>query len=216
MKKNIFLIIVAALFFAGCKQPDVINNYYYNTPENGNIGSSGSAGNASGAVSVYPGVDDCDPRPGKIYYSDGSVSEFYDKTKTPVGIVVNLTDEGKVKYIVGLKDSEIPVDYKVAQTFTGEYDANCDFAKGKWKLPTNKTGMLIGNVSDLINKGITNVVVAGFTGNIAKLKNTNYHTSTQSDSSTYMICFNPIIGGYYVTSGIKLALAVLDVSALSN
>lgn len=206
MKKSLLLIAAFGFLFLGCKP--VVNNYYTTYSSNG-----GSSGN-SNATSMYPGVEDNVARPGKIYYSDGTVSEFYNKDKTPVGIVANLTDDGNVKYIIGLKKYG-QISTSSARSYAKSYDAECNFNKEKWEIPDINMFDFISASADLINNGVTNLLVAGYTKSLGKVHNMNYWAfGSANPGDGYAAACNPITlsSGKNFTSA--CLILILDVSAL--
>ena len=195
MLKKFFFTSMLFLLFAGCKTAvscDCTCN------DNNNGGGSTQVVYTSGTTK-YPGVEDSVPRVGKIYYSDGSVREFYNSAKTPVGIVAFLKADGSVKAITGLYSNIRGLVYSDALTYVKNYDAGCDFHKGKWQLLSRDDAGELYSGFEYIRYGFDQLIAGGYTGEVFKFGNSInmwvqkgnsdyylYHTAAGTVDSTSM------------------------------
>lgn len=107
---------------------------------------------------------------GKIVYSDGSVSEYYDSTKTAVGIVIAGKDDA-VKKIVSL--TETFSLWWEAKSWCNNYsDAS---GNSNWYLPSIEELNQLYAVKNTVNTAIDKIIAGG--GTATKL-GTDYYWSS--------------------------------------
>ena len=141
---------------------------------------------------------------GCIAYSDGSISEDYDSTKTPIGIVIEVSDEGVATKIVSLTETDAQwsteyvvtnatsetdgkVNMEAIQAIDGwgrEYPAfkwcdNYTDASGnsQWYLPAKDELNQLWAVKSYVNVAIDKIIAGG--GTATKLGIGYYWSSSQ-------------------------------------
>ena len=91
---------------------------------------------------------------GDIAYSDGSVSEEYDRNKTPVGIVIEVTN-GTAAKIVSLDETE--AEWGTAKKWCNNYtDAS---GSRDWHLPTKEELNQLYEAKDEVNVAIKKIII---------------------------------------------------------
>lgn len=110
---------------------------------------------------------------GDIVYSDGSISENYDNTKTPVGIVIDVS--GGVTKIVSLAETKAKWDE--AKTWCNNYsDAS---GNSNWYLPSKEELYQLYGVKNTVNRAIDKIIAGG--GTATKLGTGWYWSSSRYD-----------------------------------
>ena len=109
---------------------------------------------------------------GDIAYSDGSVSEEYDRTKIPIGIVIDVTN-GRVTKIVSL--DEIKANWQYAKECYSGYKNS--YGSHNWHLPSKKELNQLYKVKNAVNTAINKIIADG--GKAIKLSNESYWSSSQ-------------------------------------
>ena len=116
------------------------------------------------------------PKIGYIAYSNGSVSEEYDRTKIPVGIVIEVP-QGRFTKILSL--DETCSDWKDALEWCNNY---VDAAVSRnWRLPTQEEMWQLYEVKDAVNAAIDKITAGG--GIATKLNNESYWSSSQYNNN---------------------------------
>ena len=120
---------------------------------------------------------------GDIAYSDGSISENYDNIKTPIGIVIEVSDEGVATKIVSL--TETYANWYEAIRWCNNYmDAS---GNSNWDLPTKYELEQLYEVKNAVNRAIDKIIAGG--GTAKKLGTGWYWSSSQylNDYAWYQI-----------------------------
>lgn len=112
---------------------------------------------------------------GDIAYSDGSVSAVYDKTKKPVGIVIEERNNFATK-IVSLKETE--VSWYNAETWCNKY--RDESGNSNWYLPAKEELNQLYKVKDYVNAAISRIKSGG--GTAVSLSDNGYWSSSQDNS----------------------------------
>ena len=114
---------------------------------------------------------------GDIAYNDGSISKNYDNIKTPIGIVIEVSDEGVATKIVSL--TETSADWYEAIRWCNNYmDAS---GNSNWDLPTKDELDQLYEVKNAVNRSIDKIIVGG--GTATSLDNGWYWSSSQYHDS---------------------------------
>ena len=94
---------------------------------------------------------------GDIAYSDGSVSEEYDNTKIPIGIVIEVSDEGVATKIVSL--TETKANWNEAKRWCYNYrDAS---GSHDWHLPSKEELYQLYGMKNTVNTAIDEIIAGG-------------------------------------------------------
>ena len=113
---------------------------------------------------------------GDIAYSDGSISKNYDNTKTPIGIVIEVSDEGVATKIVSL--TETSANWYEAIRWCNNYmDVS---GNSNWDLPTKDELNQLYEVKNAVNRAIDKIIAGG--GTATSLDNGWYWSSSQCDN----------------------------------
>ena len=153
---------------------------------------------------------------GDIIYSDGSVSEDYDNTKTPIGIVIEVSDEGIVTKIVSLAGANATKwsTEKIVTKATSKTDGKanmeaiqaiegweekylafkwCDdytdaSGNSQWYLPAKNELNQLYKVKNYVNATIDKIIAGGGTATELSI---DFHWSSSecSDSNAYRQIF---------------------------
>ena len=146
---------------------------------------------------------------GYIAYSDGSISEEYDSTKTPIGIVIEVSDEGVATKIVSLTQTRPKWSTEnVTTNATSKTDGVANMAaiqniegweekypafkwcddytdasgNSEWYLPAKNELNQLYLVKDYVNAAIEKIIAGG--GTATSLSTDYYWSSSQHDSNT--------------------------------
>lgn len=112
---------------------------------------------------------------GDIAYNDGSISKNYDNIKTPIGIVIEVSDEGVATKIVSL--TETSADWYEAIRWCNNYmDAS---GNSNWDLPTKDELDQLYEVKNEANTAIDKIIAGG--GSATKL-GTGWYRSSSKDN----------------------------------
>lgn len=119
---------------------------------------------------------------GDIVYSDGSISENYDNTKTPIGIVIEKID-GVATKIVSLTETKAKWDE--AKSWCNNYmDAS---GNSNWDLPTMDELNQLYEVKNAVNRAIDKIIAGG--GTATSLDNGWYWSSSQDNNYYGYACY---------------------------
>ena len=114
---------------------------------------------------------------GDIAYSDGSVSAEYDRTKTPIGIVIVVQNNVATK-IVSL--TETTVKWNKADNWCEYYRDKS--GNSEWYLPTKDELLQLYGVRKYVNAAIYKIIVGG--GTATSLDNGYYWSSSEGYSDS--------------------------------
>ena len=190
----------------------------YRCIRGGSCGSSRALSSCDGQYSAYSRLVGCGFRVvrtvdiftsliGCIAYSDGSISEDYDNTKTPIGIVIEVSDDGVATKIVSLTETDAQwstesgvtnatsktdgaANMEAIQAIEGwgrEYPAfkwcdNYTDASGnsQWYLPAKDELNQLWAVKSYVNVAIDKIIAGG--GTATKLGIGYYWSSSQNNN----------------------------------
>ena len=143
------------------------------------------------------------PEIGDIAYSDGSVSAEYDNTKTPVGIVIEVTN-GRVTKIVSL--DEIKANWQYAKEYCSGYKNS--YGCHNWHLPSKKELNQLYKVKNAVNTAINKIKARG--SNAESLGGIDYWSSSELYNNAWYQSFSD---GYQSYRGKSFTLSVRAVRA---
>jgi hypothetical protein len=109
---------------------------------------------------------------GDIAYSDGSISAEYDNTKTPVGIVIEVTN-GRATKIVSLDETR--GNWQYAKKWCSGYKNS--YGSHNWYLPNKEELNQLYMVKNAVNTAITKIKLEG--GNAKSLGGIDYWSSSE-------------------------------------
>lgn len=140
---------------------------------------------------------------GDIAYSDGSVSEEYDRTKIPIGIVIDVTN-GRVTKIVSL--DEIKANWQYAKECCSGYKNS--YGSHNWHLPSKKELNQLYKVKNAVNTAINKIKAGG--SNAESLGGIDYWSSSELYNNAWYQSFSD---GYQSYCGKSFTLSVRAVRA---
>ena len=141
---------------------------------------------------------------GDIAYSDGSISAEYDNTKTPVGIVIEVTN-GRATKIVSLDETR--GNWQYAKKWCSGYKNS--YGSHNWHLPNKEELNQLYMVKNAVNTAINKIKAGG--GNTTSLSIDWYWSSSQIDNN--YAWYQRFSDGYQYHYGKDYALSVRAVRA---
>ena len=126
---------------------------------------------------------------GYIAYSDGSVSEEYDRTKIPVGIVIEVP-QGRFTKIVSL--DETCSDWRDVLEWCNNY---ADAVSRNWRLPTREELYQLYEVKNAVNAAIDKITAGG--GNATNIDCDEHYWSSSESIRSQVWCLKFYSGVEY-------------------